>query len=238
VSITAENAGTKPTPEQTRPAHQDQLEAWAARPAAQEWPQTTLNRAELTARLLELFTAPAHGRPRDTVRRRGLNRLLDWLERQPGATWQDRWLASGADDAGREWTDLALGAQAAGYHHGDLSTGVLLLVCGQVIRPSYRWLLAQRQAKMLAEARNTIDPDGFARLETLRPAGLIRTDALNRITWIALHKGGRVEEITVGDCLELVAALEQHHYRGSAAGRCSTPSWPRAACSPLTRRPG
>lgn len=71
---------------------------------------------------------------------------------------------------------------------------MLLLVCGQVIRPSYHWLLAQRQAKMLAEARNAIDPDGFARLEALRPASLIRTDALNRITWIALHKGGRVKE--------------------------------------------
>jgi len=163
-----------------------------------------------------VFIDPAHGRPRDTVRRRGLNRFLDWLEPHPGATWQDRWLASGADDAGRDWTDLALGPQAAGYHRGDLSTGVLLLVCGQVIRPSYRWLLAQRQAKMLAEARNTIDPRGFACLEALRPASLIRTDALNRITWIALHKGGHVAEITVGDCLELVAALEQHHYRGSA----------------------
>ncbi|MET7852819.1 tyrosine-type recombinase/integrase [Streptomyces avermitilis] len=216
MSITTENASAKPTQERTQTLHQNRPEAWAARPAAQEWPQTALNRAKVTARLLELFTIPAHGRPRDAVRQRGLNRLMDWLEQQPGATWQDRWLASGADDAGRDWTTLALGPHAAGYHRGDLSTGVLLLVCGQVIRPSYRWLLAQRQAKMLAEARASIDQAGFARLEALRPAGLIRTDALNRITWIVLHKGGRVEDITVGDCLELVAALEQHHYRGSA----------------------
>ncbi|WP_329164255.1 site-specific integrase [Streptomyces sp. NBC_01387] len=216
MSIATERADAKSAEERAQPPNQNRPEAWPARPAAQGWSQTTLNRAEVTARLLELFTAPAHGRPRDTVRRRGLNRLLDWLEQQPGATWQDRWLASGADDAGRDWTDRALEPHAAGYHRGDLSTGVLLMVCGQVIRPSYRWLLAQRQAKMLAEARAAIDPGGFARLEALRPAGLIRTDALNRITWIALHKGGRVEEITVGDCLELVAALEQHHYRGSA----------------------
>lgn len=81
MNITTENAGTKTTPKQTRPPHQDRPETWAARPAAQKWPQTTLNRPELTARLLELFTDPAHCRPRDTVRRRGLNRLLDWLER-------------------------------------------------------------------------------------------------------------------------------------------------------------
>ena len=27
----------------------------------------------------------------------GLASLLDWLEDQPGDSWQDRWLASGAD---------------------------------------------------------------------------------------------------------------------------------------------
>ena len=26
--------------------------------------------------------------------------LLDWLDDQPGETWQQRWLASGADAAG------------------------------------------------------------------------------------------------------------------------------------------
>jgi hypothetical protein len=32
--------------------------------------------------------------------RRGLPVLLDWLGEQPGRTWQQRWLASGADAAG------------------------------------------------------------------------------------------------------------------------------------------
>ena len=47
--------------------------------------------------LLGLFTDPGAGRTRDKTRRRGLTKLLDWLQRQPGDTWQDRWLASGAD---------------------------------------------------------------------------------------------------------------------------------------------
>ena len=37
------------------------------------------------------------------IRLRGLTFLLDWLEAQPGRTWQERWLASGADAAGAGW---------------------------------------------------------------------------------------------------------------------------------------
>ena len=43
-----------------------------------------------------------------------------------------------------------------------------------------------------------------------------RSDALNKITWMVICKGGLVSDITVGDCLELTAALEEHHFRGSA----------------------
>jgi hypothetical protein len=114
----------------------------------------------LVGRLLGQFTDPAAGRPRDKTRRRGLTKLQDWLQRQPGDTWQDRWLASGANTAGFDWADLPLrGRSPARHHHRDeLSCGLALLVAGQVIRPGYPWLLRQRQALMLAEARTAIDP--------------------------------------------------------------------------------
>ena len=65
-------------------------------------------------------------------------------------------------------------------------------MAGQVIRPGYRWLLRQRQAVMLAEARAAIDPDGFRSLEVqARPAiGWARSDALNKLTWMVICKGG------------------------------------------------
>jgi len=34
-------------------------------------------------------------------RRRGVRIVLDWLEAQPGESWQQRWLASGAAGNGR-----------------------------------------------------------------------------------------------------------------------------------------
>jgi integrase len=161
---------------------------------------------------------PCGDRARDKTRRRGLAKVLDWLQDQPGDTWQQRWLASGADAAGFDWADLPLrGRGPVRRHHRDeLCTGMRLLVCGQVIRPGYRWLLRQRQALMLAEARAAIDPDGFGRLEGLHAAGSTRADALGKITWMVICKGGLVADIGVGDCVELMDALQEHHFRGSA----------------------
>ena len=193
---------------------------WEPRPFPHSWWQTRQSREALTGRLLGLFTDPGAGRTRDKTRRRGLAKLLDWLQRQPGDTWQEKWLASGADAAGSGWTDLPLKDRvpARGHHRQELCTGLVLLVAGQVLRPGYRWLLRQRQALMLSEARVAIDPDGFRSLEVAaRPAiGWARADAMNKLTWMVICKGGLVSDITVGDCIEMAAAVQELHFRGSA----------------------
>ena len=158
--------------------------------------------------------------------RRGLTALLDWLEQQPGRTWQDRWLASGAEAAGRAWTDLvrrevpSLAARPAGHVRTDLLTAMRLMLTGQVLRPGYAWLLRYRPSVLLEEARSRIDPAGFARLRahfdaTGRRNPQDRKEALNRITWILLNKGGLIRDITIGDCIELSDALQEHQCPGS-----------------------
>ncbi|HWM95459.1 MAG TPA: site-specific integrase [Streptosporangiaceae bacterium] len=197
----------------------DRPQEWEPRPFPEGWWQTRQDRDALAGRLLATFTGPMAGRGRDQTRRRGLAKLLDWLQSQPGDTWQDRWLASGADAAGSGWAELPLGREPAPSHRRDeLTSGLVLLVAGQVIRPTYRWLMRQRHALMLAEARNAIDPGGFDRIgqHALDAIGWARSDALNKLTWIVICKGGLVADITVGDCVELTAALEEHHFRGSA----------------------
>ena len=69
------------------------------------------------------FTDPGAGRGRDKTRRRGLTKLLDWLQSQPGDTWQDRWLASGADAAGFGWAELPLkvGVPARRHQRDELT---------------------------------------------------------------------------------------------------------------------
>ena len=198
----------------------DRSAEWEPRPLPESWWQTRQGREVLVTRLLGLFTDRSTGRARDKTRRRGLTKLLDWLQCQPGDTWQEKWLASGADAAGSGWTDLPLKDRvpAREHHREELCTGLVLLIAGQVLRPGYRWLLRQRQALLLAEARAAIDPGGFRSLEVqARPAiGWARSDAMNKLTWIVICKGGLVSDITVGDCIELTAALQEHHFRGSA----------------------
>jgi hypothetical protein len=193
---------------------------WEPRPCEEGWWQTCQSREDLVARLLGLFTDPSAGLTRDKTRRRGLSKLLDWLQRQPGDTWQERWLASGADAAGSGWTELLLKGRVPirRHHRDELFAGLVLLVAGQVIRPAYRWLLRQRLTVMLAEARAAFDPGAFRGLElqARHATAWASSDALNKITWMVIRKGGLVSDITVGDCLELTAALEEHHFRGSA----------------------
>ena len=204
------------TAQKTEP---ERPQEWEPRPYPEGWWQTRQDRDALAGRLLTTFTDPGAGRGRDQTRRRGLAKLLDWLQSQPGDTWQDRWLASGADAAAFDWAELPLGREPALRHRRDeLTSGLVLLVAGQVIRPTYRWLMRQRHALMLAEVRKAIDPAGFDRLgrHALDAIGWARSDALNKLTWMVICKGGLIADITVGDCVELTAALEEHHFRGSA----------------------
>ncbi len=188
-------------------------------PAA--WETTRAGRQAVLDRLLAPpFPLPAPSGQRQ--RRRGLTRILDWLESQPGQTWQDRWAASGADTggpAGQDWrTGLvswlkATGEIAAGnmWAHKTLGGGLLPLVCGDVIRPGIKWLLTTTcPQNIAAEMARVRDPDGFAALRTAGQSAVVgevtARGALSRIAFILAAKGGTVAGITVGDCIELMEA--------------------------------
>jgi hypothetical protein len=149
-------------------------------------------------------------------RARCLGLVLDWLEVQPGPTWQDRWTASGAEEAGG-WRDLAIGwlTPAGRFLPSDrqsrgLGSGLLLLICGDLIRPDPGWLLASSGLQLLTgEMARTRDPEAFAALRQACESGqvspLTRDLSLRRIAAIMAAKGGLLSDITAGDCLELAA---------------------------------
>lgn len=192
------------------------------REAPASWWQTEQPREQVIEQTLALvFTASSVVNRRN--RERGLTKLLDWLQDQPGQTWQDRWLISGAEDAGAAWAKLPMSwlarqGQARNYDRADLCCGMIPLLAGQVVRPDYRWLLRQRPSQLLGHLRRTLDPQGFAALQA-HPAlagatTFNRAHALNRITWILTRKGGRIDDITVGDCVELQHAIHEHQIQG------------------------
>ena len=184
------------------------------------WPATSQRRGHVLARLF----APPFTAGRDKLqssRRIGLTKLVHWLEEQPGRTWQDRWVASGADAAGNlAWRELAASwLRSTGWASGNprtdfiaLGRGVLPLICGDVIRPSLPWLLTPAIPKNLAaEMARSRDPAGFAALAALArtdPASAATKDlAARRVAAILAAKGGAISGITVGDCLELLDVL-------------------------------
>jgi Phage integrase family len=184
-----------------------------------QWPGTILSREDAS----ELLLAPPFrldSKGGQQSRSRSLRQALDWLNGQPGGTWQERWAASGAEQAARRWRDTAAAwLDAAGLlppcdSQGRLlGAGLLLLICGDLIRPGPGWLLASSGLQLLTgEMTRTRDPGGFAALrrecEAERVSPLTRDLSLRRISVIMASKGGRVRDITAGDCLELAAAAK------------------------------
>ena len=191
-------------------------ERYPARPAEASWPATCQGRGQV----MDLVGTASSALPESRVqasRRRGLPLLLDWLEGQPGQTWQDRWLASGADDARGQWAGLpARWLRGRGLHSPSrlelMTSSLLVLVGADVIRPSLGWLLTGGRKRKLA--RNMIqsrDPEGFARLSRacdddpgITPHA--QSHVLFRAAVIIAAKGGTIAGITIGDVLEILSA--------------------------------
>ena len=117
-----------------------------ARVVTADWPATTANREETLGRLTcAPFVSDSSGAQKERVL--GLKSLLDWLEDQPGDSWQDRWLASGADLAGRGWREAPAGwlhgrGQYSGARLGRLPAALLTVICADAVRPSTGWFAA------------------------------------------------------------------------------------------------
>jgi hypothetical protein len=217
--------------ESTSPSSPALLRQFPPRPLPVGWPATEQPAARIVSRLMDApFAVASAGLQAD--RRRGLARLLSWLEQQPGQTWQDRWLAAGADAQGNlawrrlpaRWLATTSGRGSSDTESGRLTLGrgMSLLVCGDVIRPSLGWLMTPGTPRDLATGiACSRDPGGFANLESIcRDAGVnahTTAQALNRIASILAAKGGVIADVAVGDCLELLRVVDDQHPGHSAS---------------------
>ena len=127
-------------PTESRMAQSDWRARYPARPVVTDWPATCADRDEVDRIVVTAAAVLPSERVRE-ARRWGLPLLLDWLADQPGDTWQQRWLASGADAAREDW---ARGPEQWLRRHGKFSenrlrlmTSSLLVVVGaDLVRPS------------------------------------------------------------------------------------------------------
>jgi integrase len=199
-----------------------------ARPRPAGWLATRQGREQVFDQLTQApFLLNSVGAQKE--RRRGLVALLDWLGEQPGASWQERWLASGADTAGAGWRRLpAQWLRATGRTEGltgPLGAALTIAICADVLRPSTAWFVAAvpRGGALARGMAQTRDAAGFARLRQVcdrddhLPAAAGR-HMLHRAAVVLGANGGLIADITVGDALELLDAESVAHRKPMAHG--------------------
>lgn len=199
-----------------------------ARPTASSWSLTERAASDIIAQVV----ADAAATTWLSVRR-GATGILGWLASHPGGNWQQRWLASGIEDCpGDEWKPLAdPWMQADGrdqrWVHKDLGAGLQRLICADILRPSMRWMLSYAWPHLVRLMEPTRDPDGFGRLRRQLaafdppPRASAANLALQRVAVILAAKGGRVSDITPGDCVELFDVQDTAH-QNTGAGKLLT----------------
>lgn len=73
-----------------------------ARTVPSIWPGTERTRAE-AAKSLSRLPFTLENAASELHHKHGIVMVLDWLKDQPGQTWQERWQASGIEQAGAAW---------------------------------------------------------------------------------------------------------------------------------------
>jgi integrase len=184
--------------------------------AAARWPESTLDRASL-AELAHRLPVGSQDPDKRALRRSATDRLLGWLQRWPGATWQQRWIASGSEPLGASWVvapAAALQASApvtATVARRTMVVGVSTLLCLGVLRPGYAWLFACRLKATYGHVRQLADPGFFAQaLAHYQAAGhrqRHQLDALNHLSRVMLHTGRAPRQLTAADLLDYHATL-------------------------------
>ncbi|MFF4410715.1 tyrosine-type recombinase/integrase [Streptomyces sp. NPDC001404] len=181
------------------------------------WPATRQSRAAVVSRMLK---PPSLGNDSKTRCNRKLTllKVLDWLEMQPGTTWQERWDASGVGVDGRvDWRTRLISDLKSVDNLGPrgerifsiLGMGLVQLIGGDVLRPDLGWLMATASPLRIAnEMERVRDGEAIASLRALRKASTVGDStvlpAIEKIALIMAAKGGTVADVTPGDCLELL----------------------------------
>lgn len=152
----------------------------------------------------------------------GVRVLLSWLLMFPGESWQQRWHASGADTAGKAWTDMVevpVTVRDAAKRRTLVTGAASRLIMLDAIRPSYDWLYSSlATAKLAARFGQHRDPAGIDAMEAMclansRLASTDRRAALIQLARMLMRNGGLLHEITVDDCVEAYRAQSGYSSR-------------------------
>ncbi len=197
--------------------HADPRRDFPRRPPQSSWPRSLLAAGEVLALIGAPPFHPANG---SGYRRQGTARMLEWLAAFPGGSWQQRWQATGAEDLPKEeWLQLPMqwrestGRSLAPVNRDCYQTGLLMLICADVIRPALPWMVRRASNWIVPAMAACRDPGGYAAVQAIidaDPGGITPGQArlaAGRITMILACKARLISDITVGDYLDLLDAM-------------------------------
>ncbi len=138
------------------------------RPPQSSWPRSLLAAGDVLALIGAPPFRPANG---SGYRRHGTARMLEWLAAFPGGSWQERWQerwqATGAEDLPKEeWLQLPMqwrestGRSLAPVNRDCYQTGLLMLVCADVVRPALPWMVRRASNWIVTAMAACRDPGG------------------------------------------------------------------------------
>lgn len=149
----------------------------------------------------------AYGRSpkRQKATSRAARDVLEWLLRFPGDTWDDRWFASGLDQAPK--TGLAELSARLSRPTQQISLGMTSIVRARLVRPSYEWMFTSKQWNISQGAVTFLDvaePEETQRMRSLpqylAAHDLVRRNAENAIARVMVRTGKRLGQLS-GDVL-------------------------------------
>lgn len=138
------------------------------------------------------------------------------MQTYPGAGWQQRWVAAGADDD-LGWIDALADPndpRCSRVRRDVVIQGVSCLLLCRVVLPRYRFLASFYSSTLYSGIRKTARPDLFALIESradeLGIYNFHRTYALNVISKLVLYTGRHVDQLTDRDLLAYRAWHQQN----------------------------
>lgn len=167
-------------------------------------PVTSALRDRLAGAAVETLAArqPPSRAGLDPVRRsyRAVNDWLDWLETFPGVSYQEKWLACGAETTGRSWAVLCAPTRPGQERAARAFEAV---ICAGAIRPTYRFLFQVWSRRLWSTWREEHDQVLFARLAHLEGvAGDQMADVLIGLARLSIRTGKTLPQLTCDDLLE------------------------------------
>ncbi|PRY62845.1 phage integrase family protein [Knoellia remsis] len=168
----------------------------------------TALRGELAGVLeaLTTTTLPAGMKVNPVVRsKRLVGRLLDWLEEQPGDTWQDRW-ESWIGQGEQDWRPNP-GSSGQGIKWETAYAINALIVVGAVA-PTYDWMLSQRRMRLYKDWASYHEPEVFQQVvDAVVARGGFRdtTRVTTLLAMMSIHLRKPVSELTAQDFGDLRA---------------------------------